>query len=158
MPDLLCPHLHHGYSSPFVLFLSTQLLSLTTSHHCFTSLHAVTQLNSIISGQEMCDHYMAPPNVTGTPYACMKEIQEECYKLGIPLKTRHREVAPGQYEFAPTFGLVTNQVDQNLMVMQISKSLLHICCCLFEYLLYIFSYFYVYCIPSFVMSAAAFSG
>jgi len=49
----------------------------------------------------------------------MKEIQEECYKLGIPLKTRHREVAPGQYEFAPTFGAVTSQVDQNLMVMQI---------------------------------------
>lgn len=65
---------------------------------------------------------MAPPNVTGAPLACMKEIQEECYKLGIPLKTRHREVAPGQYEFAPTFGTVTNQVDQNLMVMQISKS------------------------------------
>jgi glutamine synthetase len=71
-------------------------------------------------GQEMCDHYMAPPNVTGAPMACMKEIQEECYKLGIPLKTRHREVAPGQYEFAPTFGPVTSQIDQNLMVMQIS--------------------------------------
>ena len=70
----------------------------------------------------MCDHYMAPPNVEGAAYACMKDIQDECYKLGIPLKTRHREVAPGQFEFAPTFGIATTQVDQNLMVMQISKS------------------------------------
>jgi len=73
------------------------------------------------TGQEMCDHYMAPPNVEGRAYACMKEIQDECYKLGIPLKTRHREVAPGQFEFAPTFGVATTQVDQNLMIMQISK-------------------------------------
>jgi glutamine synthetase len=72
-------------------------------------------------GQEMCDHYMAPPSVGGTPYACMKEIQEQCYKMGIPLKTRHREVAPGQYEFAPLFGFCTTQIDQNLMVMQIME-------------------------------------
>ena len=49
----------------------------------------------------------------------MKEIQEKCWKLGIPLKTRHREVAPGQFEFAPLFGVNTTQIDQNLMVMQI---------------------------------------
>lgn len=70
-------------------------------------------------GQELCDHYMAPANVTGAPYACMKEIQETCFRLGIPLRTRHREVAPGQYEFAPTFGVASTQIDQNLMVMQI---------------------------------------
>ena len=34
---------------------------------------------------------------------------------------RHREVAPGQYEFAPLFGTVTTQIDQNLVVMQVSK-------------------------------------
>jgi glutamine synthetase len=51
--------------------------------------------------------------------ACMQEIQEECWRLGIPLKTRHREVAPNQYEFAPLYGYNTTQVDQNLMVMQI---------------------------------------
>lgn len=39
--------------------------------------------------------------------------------MGIPLRTRHREVAPNQYEFAPLFGFVTTQVDQNVMVMQI---------------------------------------
>ena len=70
-------------------------------------------------GQEMSDHYMAPPSLTSAPLACMQEIQEQCFKLGIPLRTRHREVAPGQYEFAPLFGTVTTQIDQNLMVMQI---------------------------------------
>jgi len=68
-------------------------------------------------GQEMSDHYMAPPNQVALE--CMKAIQDECYKLGIPLRTRHREVAPNQYEFAPMFGYATSQIDQNLMVMQI---------------------------------------
>jgi glutamine synthetase len=68
-------------------------------------------------GQDACDHYMAPlaPNVL----ACMQEVQKECALLGIPLRTRHREVAPGQYEFAPLFGPTTQQVDQNVMVMQL---------------------------------------
>ena len=68
-------------------------------------------------GQEMCDHYMAAMN----PHVMdvMNEIMHECYLLGIPLRTRHREVAPNQYEFAPMFGTCTTQTDQNLMVMQI---------------------------------------
>lgn len=70
-------------------------------------------------GQEMCDHYMAPLSSATPALACMQEIQEECWKLGIPLKTRHREVAPNQFEFAPLFGSNTTQIDQNLMVMQI---------------------------------------
>ena len=70
-------------------------------------------------GQEMCDHYMAPPSMANPALACMQEIQEECWRLGIPLKTRHREVAPNQYEFAPLYGYNTTQIDQNLMVMQI---------------------------------------
>jgi glutamine synthetase len=69
-------------------------------------------------GQEMSDHYMAPLNPHAL--ACITEIQEECYRLGIPLRTRHREVAPNQYEFAPAFGVATTQSDQNLMVMQIA--------------------------------------
>ena len=43
-------------------------------------------------GQEMSDHYMAPINQHALN--CMKEIQEECFKIGIPLRTRHREVLP----------------------------------------------------------------
>lgn len=70
-------------------------------------------------GQEMCDHYMAPLSSATPALACMAEIQEECWKLGIPLKTRHREVAPNQFEFAPLFGSNTTQIDQNVMVMQI---------------------------------------
>lgn len=62
---------------------------------------------------------MAPPSLASPALSCMSEIQDQCFKLGIPLKTRHREVAPNQYEFAPLFGTVTTQQDQNLMVMQI---------------------------------------
>lgn len=72
-------------------------------------------------GQEMSDHYMAPIAAGSPQLACMQEIQDKCFKIGIPLKTRHREVAPNQYEFAPLYGTVTTQIDQNLMVMQIIK-------------------------------------
>ena len=41
--------------------------------------------------------------------------------MGIPMKTRHREVAPNQYECAPLFGLATTQIDQNIMFMQICE-------------------------------------
>ena len=70
-------------------------------------------------GQEMCDHYMAPLSSATAALACMQEIQDEAWRLGIPLKTRHREVAPNQFEFAPLFGSNTTQIDQNIMVMQI---------------------------------------
>jgi len=69
--------------------------------------------------QELCDHYMGPLSQHTPALACMKEIQDECFKVGIPLKTRHREVAPGQFEFAPLYGMNTVQIDQNLVVMQI---------------------------------------
>merc|ERR1719453_1712115 len=63
---------------------------------------------------------MGPPSLGNNPaLECMAEVQRQCYQLGIPLKTRHREVAPGQYEHAPYFGFVTTQIDQNLVVMQI---------------------------------------
>lgn len=70
-------------------------------------------------GQEMCDHYMAPLSTATAALPCMQEIQDECWRLGIPLKTRHREVAPNQFEFAPLYGYNTSQIDQNIMVMQI---------------------------------------
>lgn len=41
-------------------------------------------------GQEMSDHYMSPPNQLAMD--CMREIQHECFLMGIPLRTRHREV------------------------------------------------------------------
>ena len=70
-------------------------------------------------GQEMCDHYMAPLSSATAALACMQEIQDECWRMGIPLKTRHREVAPNQFEFAPLYGSNTTQIDQNVFVMQI---------------------------------------
>jgi len=70
-------------------------------------------------GQEMCDHYMAPLSTAQPALEAMQEMQAECWKMGIPLKTRHREVAPNQYEFAPLFGTNTTQIDQNVMVMQV---------------------------------------
>jgi len=70
-------------------------------------------------GQEMCDHYMAAFNPAAL--ACVQEIQHECFMMGIPLKTRHREVAPNQYECAPFFGTATTQIDQNLTVMQVME-------------------------------------
>ena len=62
---------------------------------------------------------MAPISFASPALACMQEVQQQCFLMGIPLRTRHREVAPNQYEFALSFGTVTTQVDQNLMVMQI---------------------------------------
>mmetsp|Transcript_35043 Transcript_35043/g.42216 ORF Transcript_35043/g.42216 Transcript_35043/m.42216 type:complete len:688 (+) Transcript_35043:106-2169(+) len=70
-------------------------------------------------GQEACDHYMAPMFTGNAPLECVKDVQRQCFKLGIPLLTRHREVAPNQYEFAPLFGAVAVQTDQNLEVMRI---------------------------------------
>jgi glutamine synthetase len=72
-------------------------------------------------GQEGCDHYYAPPSATSPPLECLKEVQRQAYLMGIPLITRHREVAPGQYEVAPFFGFVTTQIDQNLLVMQLME-------------------------------------
>jgi len=75
-------------------------------------------------GQEMSDHYMSAIRSNFT-LQVLKEIQEECFLLGIPLRTRHREVAPNQYEVAPYFGPATQQIDQNLMVMQIADEICH---------------------------------
>ena len=70
-------------------------------------------------GQEMCDHYMAGLSLAQPALECIQAAQAECFKLGIPLRTRHREVAPNQYEVAPLFGTATTQIDQNIVVMQI---------------------------------------
>ena len=50
--------------------------------------------------QELCDHCMAPLTNHIPALEYMKEILHECFKMGIPLKTRHQEVTPGQFEFA----------------------------------------------------------
>lgn len=67
----------------------------------------------------MEDHYFGA--VPSRVAAYMKDLEFEAYKFGIPLKTRHNEVAPNQFELAPIFGECNLAVDQNLLVMSIMK-------------------------------------
>ena len=65
--------------------------------------------------QQLEDHYFGaiPPRVA----SFMREVELEAYKYGIPLKTRHNEVAPNQFELAPIYGETNLAVDQNLLIM-----------------------------------------
>jgi glutamine synthetase len=71
--------------------------------------------------QQLEDHYFGaiPSRVT----SFMKDLEFEGYKYGIPLKTRHNEVAPNQFELAPIFGETNLSVDQNLLIMAIMKKI-----------------------------------
>ena len=71
-------------------------------------------------GHELDDHYFGsiPPRVL----ACMLETEAELQKLGVPVKTRHNEVAPGQYEIAPTFENSNLGVDHQQLTMQIMQN------------------------------------
>ena len=68
-------------------------------------------------GQQLEDHYFGtvPPRILDF----MVEFEVECYKLGIPLKTRHNEVAPGQFECAPNFEEVNLAIDHNQLLMDV---------------------------------------
>ena len=70
-------------------------------------------------GQEMEDHYFGAirPRVA----AYMKELDEELWKLGIPAKTKHNEVAPCQHELAPVFDTTNVAVDHNQLTMEVMK-------------------------------------
>ena len=70
-------------------------------------------------GQEMDDHYFG--SIRQRISAYMKEVNEECWKLGIPAKTQHNEVAPAQHELAPIYAPVNIAADQNQMMMRILK-------------------------------------
>jgi glutamine synthetase len=67
-------------------------------------------------GQQMEDHYFGsiPPRVL----ACMAEVERELYRVGVPVKTRHNEVAPGQYEIAPYFEVTNVATDHQMLVME----------------------------------------
>ena len=69
--------------------------------------------------QQLEDHYFGA--IPERVQACMKEIEYEAYKYGIPCKTRHNEVAPNQFELAPIFGETNLANDQNLLIMSIMK-------------------------------------
>jgi glutamine synthetase len=69
--------------------------------------------------QQLEDHYFGA--VPSRVAAYMKDLEFEAYKYGIPLKTRHNEVAPNQFELAPIYGEANLAVDQNLLVMSIMR-------------------------------------
>ncbi|MDJ1468473.1 glutamine synthetase III [Cytophagaceae bacterium DM2B3-1] len=73
--------------------------------------------HSPAKGQQLEDHYFG--TIPQRVEAYMRDFEIECYKLGIPVRTRHNEVAPGQFECAPTFEEVNLAVDHNLLVMDI---------------------------------------
>ena len=66
-------------------------------------------------GQEFDDHYFGA--IPDRVLACMLETERELYRLGIPVKTRHNEVAPGQYEIAPVFENANVSTDHQQMIM-----------------------------------------
>ncbi|HTE08648.1 MAG TPA: glutamine synthetase III [Flavitalea sp.] len=68
-------------------------------------------------GQQLEDHYFG--SIPERVYAFMRDFETESYRLGIPLRTRHNEVAPAQFECAPIFEDVSVAVDHNTLVMDI---------------------------------------
>ncbi len=73
--------------------------------------------------QQLEDHYWGaiPERVANF----MKEFEDESYRLGIPIKTRHNEVAPNQFECAPQFEEANVSVDHNLLLMSIMRKIAH---------------------------------
>ncbi len=68
-------------------------------------------------GQQLEDHYFG--SIPERVYAFMRDYETESYKLGIPLRTRHNEVAPAQFECAPIFEEVSVAVDHNTLLMDV---------------------------------------
>ncbi|MCL2639500.1 MAG: glutamine synthetase III [Phycisphaerales bacterium] len=67
-------------------------------------------------GQEMEDHYFG--SIPERVLACMLEVEHELYKVGVPVKTRHNETAPAQYEIAPVFESANLAHDHQMLTME----------------------------------------
>ena len=74
-----------------------------------------------VKGQELEEHYFGA--IRPTVNAFMKEVDDELWKLGVPAKTKHNEVAPGQHELAPIFEQGSLAIDDNLLTMEKLKLL-----------------------------------
>jgi glutamine synthetase len=70
-------------------------------------------------GQQLDDHYFG--SIPRRVYAFMQEFELECHKLGIPVTTRHNEVAPSQFEVAPLFEEVNVATDHNMLMMDVMR-------------------------------------
>ena len=75
--------------------------------------------HSSAKNQQLEDQYFG--SIPERVYAYMRDFETESYKLGIPLRTRHNEVAPGQYECAPIFEEVSVAVDHNSLLMDVME-------------------------------------
>lgn len=73
--------------------------------------------HSPAKGQQLEDHYFG--SIPERAYAFMHDFEIEAFKLGIPLKTRHNEVAPSQFECAPVFEEINLAVDHNALLMDL---------------------------------------
>ncbi len=73
--------------------------------------------HSAAKGQQLEDHYFG--SIPERAYAFMHDFEIEAFKLGIPLKTRHNEVAPSQFECAPVFEEINLAVDHNALLMDV---------------------------------------
>jgi glutamine synthetase len=76
--------------------------------------------NMPAKGQQLEDHYFG--SIPERVYNYMTDFEKEALKLGIPLKTRHNEVAPGQYECAPMFEEADLAIDHNSLLMDVMQS------------------------------------
>jgi len=72
-------------------------------------------------GQQLDDHYFGVIPLRALNF--MKDLEMECTKLGIPVKTRHNEVAPNQFELAPVFEEANLAVDHNLLLMDVMEKI-----------------------------------
>ncbi len=70
-------------------------------------------------GQELEDHYFG--SIPRRVLSFMQDTEQELWKLGVPVKTRHNEVAPSQYELAPIFERTTVASDHNMLTMEVLK-------------------------------------
>ena len=70
-------------------------------------------------GQQLDDHYLGA--IPSRVLAYMRDLEQECLLLGIPVKTRHNEVAPNQFEVAPIFTEANLAVDQNSLLMDVMR-------------------------------------
>ncbi len=70
-------------------------------------------------GQEFDDHYFGA--ISGRVLDFMRDLEKELWLLGVPIQTRHNEVAPGQFELAPQYSGISVSIDQNMLTMSVLK-------------------------------------
>ena len=70
-------------------------------------------------GQEFDDHYFG--SIAGRVLDFMRDLEKELWLLGVPIQTRHNEVAPSQFELAPQYSGISVSIDQNMLTMSVLK-------------------------------------